>query len=121
MNRNRLDEALIIYYKLDDSPRNKYNYHGMNSECIFVDDSDGGKRTTYHVLKTGEHQPMAEKASTVLGTNIVKVPVVMTDNAAKDVGVKLFAQKAAVIRQHPEITRRSFYRRRIADYVHKFR
>jgi hypothetical protein len=63
----------------------------MNSECVFVDDPDGGKRTTYHVLiglevfKTGEHQPMAEKASAVLGTNIVKVPAVMTDNAAKDV------------------------------------
>jgi hypothetical protein len=35
LNRNRLDEALIIYYKLDDSPRKKYNGHGMNSESVF--------------------------------------------------------------------------------------
>jgi hypothetical protein len=104
LNRSRLDEALIIYYKLDDSPRNKYNYHGMNSECLFEDDTDGGKRVTYHVplgleiLKTGEHQPMADKASAVLDTNIVKVPAVMSDNAAKDVGVKIFAHKAAVVK-----------------------
>jgi hypothetical protein len=76
----------------------------MNSESVFIDDTKGGERTKYHVplgleiLRTGEHQLMAEKASAVLGDNIAKVPAVMTDNAAKDVGVKMFAYKADIVR-----------------------
>ena len=38
VNRSRLDEALIIHYKHDDSPRNGHSYHGGNSEAIFEDE-----------------------------------------------------------------------------------
>jgi hypothetical protein len=59
VNRSRLDEALIIYYKHDDSPRNGYSYHGANSEAVFEDGN--GVRTKQHIplaletLSNGEH------------------------------------------------------------------
>ena len=46
LNRSRLDEALIIYYKHGDSPRNGYNYHGMHSEAVF---EEGDERTQEHI------------------------------------------------------------------------
>lgn len=101
MNRSRLQEAAVIFYKYDDSPRNGYNYHGMNCEAVFVDED--GKREQRHiplgleVLPNGGHDLQAELAVKVLGENIVKVPSTMADNAAKDVGDKIFVAKEIAV------------------------
>ena len=97
VNRSRLQEAAIIFYKYDDSPRNGYNYHGMNCEAVFVD-PDGTREQEHvpiglEVLPNGGHKLQAQKAVQVLGDNIVKVAATMADNAAKDVGVKIFVAK----------------------------
>ena len=97
VNRSRLQEAAIIFYKYDDSPRNGYNYHGMNSEAVFVG-ADGTRQQEHvpiglEVLPNGRHDLQAEAAVDVLGENIVKVAATMADNAAKDVGDKIFVAK----------------------------
>ena len=97
VNRSRLQEAAIIFYKYDDSPRNGYNYHGMNCEAVFVND-DGTRRQEHvpiglEMLPNGGHNLQAEAAVDVLGENIVKVAATMADNAAKDVGDKIFVAK----------------------------
>ena len=99
LNRSRLEDARIIYYKHDDSPRNGFSYHGMHSECVF---EDGSGRHQEHVplglelLEHGGHQLRADKGAEVLGDNISKIPAVMADNAAADVAEKLFETKDEV-------------------------
>jgi hypothetical protein len=99
LNRSRLDEALIIHYKHDDSPRNGLSYHGMHSECVFEDDGD---RFQEHVplglelLADGKHQHQADKGVETLGENMPKMPAVMSDNAATDVATKMHVEKVKV-------------------------
>ena len=69
----------------------------MNCEAVFVDPD--GTREQEHVpigleaLPNGGHKLQAQVAVQVLGDNIVKVAATMADNAAKDVGVKIFVAK----------------------------
>ena len=89
-----MDDACCIFYKYDDSPRNGYNYHGMTCEASF-ELEDGGKNQCHiplglEILENGCHQPQADKAVEILGANLTKVPSTMADNAAKDVGDKIF-------------------------------
>ena len=101
VNRSRLDEACIIYYKYDDSPRNGYNYHGMTCEAVFKE-VDGDSVQCHiplglEILANGCHQPQADMAVSVLGGNLPKVVSTMADNAAADVGEKIFAVKEEAI------------------------
>ncbi len=40
INRSRLDQALIIFYAHDGSPRNGYSYHGMACKAVFLEGSE---------------------------------------------------------------------------------
>ena len=109
INRSRLDQALIIYYQHDDSPRNGFNYHGSTCEAIFA---EGSSRERHHIplgleiLEGGEHRHHVTKGLELLGGNLVKMPSVMSDNAAKDVGAAMFLAKAdmvALIRTHEDV------------------
>jgi hypothetical protein len=56
-------------------------------------------------LYVGIHQHQADKAVLILGEQLLKVPAVMSDNAAKDVGAKIFTKKAemvALLRNHED-------------------
>ena len=73
VNRSRLDEALIIYYKHDDSPRNGFSYHGANSEGIFVED---GERTKHHIPLVLEVLPNGEPKSCAVTPHVRRPPCV---------------------------------------------
>ena len=101
VNRSRLDEAAIIFYMYDDSPRNGYNYHGMNSEVIFKGDDGSTEKHDIplglEVLPDGKHIHQVQAGVKVLGKNIVKVPSTMSDNAARDVGSAIFSHKEVAV------------------------
>ena len=104
VNRSRLDDASIIFYMHDDSPRNGYNYHGMTCAAVFPQtDGDGVAHVQHHVplgleiLANGAHQPQADKGVEVLGSNLPKMVSTMADNAAKDVGDKMCTAKEIAV------------------------
>jgi hypothetical protein len=108
INRSRLDQALIIYYQHDDSPRNGFNYHGSTCEAIFAESSFGERHHIplgLEILEGVEHSHHVTKGLELLGDNLVKMPSVMSDNAAKDIGAAIFLAKAdmvALLRTHED-------------------
>ncbi len=108
INRSRLDQACIIYYQHDDSPRNRFNYHGSTCEAIFAEGSIAERHHIplgLEILEGGEHRHHVTKGLELLGGNLVKMPSVMSDNAATDIGAAMFVAKAemvALLRTHED-------------------
>jgi hypothetical protein len=103
VNRSRLDLAIAIYYHHDDSPRGGYSWHGSTSVCTFKDD-DGHVFKEHiplgvEVLSNGKHGTMAAEGVSIMGANLRKMCLVMSDAAALDVARMMYDEKDALVQE----------------------
>jgi hypothetical protein len=102
VNRSRLDLAVAIYYHHDDSPRGGYSWHGSTSVCTFKD-ADGHMYKEHiplgiEVLPNGKHANMAAEGVSIMGPNLRKMCLVMSDAAALDVARMMYDSKDELVR-----------------------
>ena len=103
VNRSRLDLAAEIYYHHDDSPRGGYSWHGSVAQATFLDAEGKKERHTIplgiEVLKDGKHKTMADEGIKVMGPNLRKMCMVMSDAAALDVAASMYKAKADLLEE----------------------
>jgi hypothetical protein len=93
VNRSRLDLAAEICCHHDDSPRGGYSWHGPVAQATFLDAE--GKKERHatplgiEALKDGKRSTMAAEGTKVMGPNLRKTRVVMSDAAALDVAASI--------------------------------
>ena len=103
VNRTALDTAVAIYYHHDDSPRQGYSWHGSSARAIYKDE-DGSSIVrkvplAISLLEDGCHTTMAEKGVEILGENLCKMCLVMSDAAALDVARHMYTAKKDMVDQ----------------------
>lgn len=108
VNRSRLDLAAEIYYHHDDSPRGGYSWHGSIAQATFQDNEGKHVKHTIplglEVLANGKHKTMAAEGVKIMGPNLRKMCMVMSDAAALDVAEHMFKAKAEFLEELSGVT-----------------
>ena len=90
-----------IFYHHDDSPRGGYSWHGSSAQATFKDASGSYFKQKVplgiEVLADGKHKTMAEEGAKILGPNILKMCMVMSDGAALDVAKHMYGVKKELL------------------------
>jgi hypothetical protein len=103
VNRSRLDLAAEIYYHHDDSPRGGYSWHGSIAQATFQETEGTHVKHTIplglEVLADGKHKTMAAEGVKIMGPNLRKMCMVMSDAAALDVAEHMYKAKDELLKE----------------------
>jgi hypothetical protein len=101
VNRSRLDLAAEMYYHHDDSPRGGYSWHGSIAQATFQEAEGTHVKYTIplglEVLADGKHKTMAAEGVKIMGPNLRKMCMVMSDAAALDVAEHMYKAKEELL------------------------